>query len=425
MNSLVLVSPAAELADRLRAAAPDYALTVVDGPLPAVPAELFARVGGPWTATVLVIDARTDPAVALGLAGQLSTTCPTLGQVLVGTDDLALAALRAGVRDVCPPTATAEQLRRSLALAGRASTHAGTAAPVTPGRLISVVSPKGGVGKTTVASNIAVGLALREPASTVVVDLDVQFGDLGSALDLEPEFFLADTVRGAARNDAMVLKSFLTQHRTGLYAICAPPSPEQADELTADDITALLRTLKSQFRYVVVDTAPGLSEHTLAALDETTDPVLVTSMDVPGIRGLRKELDTLSRLNLLPGQRQLVLNMVDRKNQLTVADAEATVEARFDLTLPRSRAALTSVNQGVPLLESRLRDPLTKQLDLLVTRLAGPADGPRGAGPAPRPAERRRIARTKGPEPRRAASRWRRATAAVVAAPAVPAAVVR
>ena len=91
--------------------------------------------------------------------------------------------------------------------------------------MVSVVSPKGGVGKTTVATNLAVGLAQRVPNSTVLVDLDVQFGDVASALDLEPEHFLADAVHATAKRDSMVLKTFLTQHRSGLYVICAPARP--------------------------------------------------------------------------------------------------------------------------------------------------------------------------------------------------------
>ena len=167
--------------------------------------------------------------------------------------------------------------------------------------MINVMSPKGGVGKTTVSTNIAVGLAQREPGSTVIVDLDVQFGDVASALDLEPTHFIGDVVHGAARYDAMVLKTFLTQHKTGLYVICAPNSPAEADAITPEDVTHLLEMLTAEFRYVVLDTAPGMSDTTLAALDATTDLVLLTSMDVPGVRGMRKELDTLATLGVQTG----------------------------------------------------------------------------------------------------------------------------
>jgi pilus assembly protein CpaE len=239
----------------------------------------------------------------------------------------------------------------------------------TSGRVITVLSPKGGVGKTTVATNLAVGLALAEPNSTVLVDLDVQFGDVGSALDLTPQHVLTDVVRGAATGDSMVLKTYLTLHaETGLYVVCGVDNPADADGVTGDDVSRLLATLATEFRNVVVDTAPGLSEHTLAALDRTTDPILLASMDVPGVRGLRKELDVLDALGMFPGERFVAVNFADRRTGISVADVAATLGRDVDLVLPRSRAVPASVNLGVPVLQSGVRDPITKPLRSLVER---------------------------------------------------------
>jgi pilus assembly protein CpaE len=151
---------------------------------------------------------------------------------------------------------------------------------------------------------------------------------------------------------------------------------------------------------VVVDTAPGLSEHTLAAMDETTDLVLLTSMDVPGLRGLRKELDTLRQLDLLGKHCQVVVNFADPGAGLSVADVEATIGVAVDLMLPRSKAAPASVNLGVPLLQSGARDPLARQLRSLVERFT--------QGGSTKPVARVRGVRTKtaGSVPRRAASGW-------------------
>ena len=134
------------------------------------------------------------------------------------------------------------------------------------GRVITIASPKGGVGKTTVSTNLAIGLTAAAPQSTVLVDLDVQFGDVASALSMVPEYTLPDVVRGPASEDTMVLKTFLTQHPSGLYAVCGAESPAAGDTVRGRTIR-LLAMLAREFRYVVVDTAPGLSEQTLAALD--------------------------------------------------------------------------------------------------------------------------------------------------------------
>ena len=239
--------------------------------------------------------------------------------------------MRAGVRDIIDPAADGAEMRAVLERASDAaraleSEVLDAVAPVsTPaGRVISVVSPKGGVGKTTVATNLAVGLARTARHSTVLVDLDVQFGDVGSALNLEPEYTLPDTLRGPASHDTMVLKTFLTLHETGLYVICGPESPAAADSITGPEVSHLLQMLASEFQYVVVDTAPGLSEHVLAAMDQSNDLVLVTSMDVPGVRDLRKELDTLADLNMVADSRCVVLNFTGTRSGLSLPDVEAT-----------------------------------------------------------------------------------------------------
>ena len=151
--------------------------------------------------------------------------------------------------------------------------------------------------------------------------------------------------------------------------ICAPNSPAEADAITPEDITHLLEMLTAEFRYVVLDTAPGMSDTTLAALDATTDLVLLTSMDVPGVRGMRKELDTLATLGVQTETRHIVLNFADPKGLLSLADVEATLKTRVSLMLPRSKHTVNSTNQGIPLLESGQRDPMSKNLQKLVERL--------------------------------------------------------
>jgi pilus assembly protein CpaE len=226
------------------------------------------------------------------------------------------------------------------------------------------------VGKTTVATNLAIGLTAGAPQSTVLVDLDVQFGDVASALGLVPEYTLPDAVHGPASEDTMVLKTFLTQHPSGLYAVCGAESPAAGDTVTGEDVTRLLASLAREFRYVVVDTAPGLSEQTLAALDRASDVVMLTSMDVPGVRGLRKELDVLRELAMIPAGRHIVMNFADPKGGLTVRDVEMTIGAGVDVVLPRSKGVPTSTNQGVPILESNRRDPMAKEMRRLVSRFS-------------------------------------------------------
>ena len=266
--------------------------------------------------------------------------------------------MRSGIRDLLPPSANVPEIRDALERASLAANgRRRVLRPVSEterytGRVITIASPKGGVGKTTVSTNLAIGLTAAAPQSTVLVDLDVQFGDVASALSLVPEYTLPDVVRGPASEDTMVLKTFLTQHPSGLYAVCGAESPAAGDTVRGEDVTRLLASLAREFRYVVVDTAPGLSEQTLAALDRATDVVMLTSMDVPGVRGLRKELDVLRELCMIPAGRHVVMNFADPKGGLSVRDVETTIGTGVDVVLPRSAAVPASTNQGVPLLQS-------------------------------------------------------------------------
>jgi pilus assembly protein CpaE len=380
MSRVLIATDSADLRGRVATATGEPISVIAGSPLPTGPSQLFQQLGpGVAIPQVVVIDTAAGRNEALQLSSRLAAECPGMAVVLVSEhpDTFALAALRAGACDVVHPDAEVGEL---AAVLGRAAQIAASTAPQGPGdpamsgnastrgRVISVVSPKGGVGKTTVATNLAVGLARTAPLSTVIVDLDVQFGDVASALNLDPEHTLLDVVRGPAVQDSMVLKTFLTQHQTGLYAVCGPTSPADADDITAADVAQLLKTLASEFRYVVVDTAPGLDDHALAAIDQADELVTLTSLDVPGVRGLRKELNILRDLGLNLEKRHVVVNFADPRSGLTKADVEATIGTGVDLVLPRSKAVPVSVNQGVPLLQSDGRDAMAKQLRKLVDR---------------------------------------------------------
>jgi pilus assembly protein CpaE len=383
MSSIVLATASQDLELRIQRATNGMSVTLPLGPLPDSPADLFAQLGVDAPPSVIVLDVGPDPQAAIGLAAAFDRECPGTSVILVSElgPEIGLEAMRAGVRDILHPDSNVSDIRLVLeraveAAESRAPRPEPTDGALVPdsagggGRVISVVSPKGGVGKTTVATNLAVGLASTGHNSTVLVDLDLQFGDVASALNLDPDHSLPDTLHGPASRDTMVLKTFLTLHETGLYVICGPESPAAADSITADEVSHLLQMLASEFQYVVVDTGPGLSEHVLAAMDESSDLILVTSMDVPGVRGLRKELDALTELGMLTDSRCVVLNFTETRYGLSVADAQATIGRPIDITLPRSKATPRSVNQGVPLLQSGVRDPMTKALRGLVDSFA-------------------------------------------------------
>jgi pilus assembly protein CpaE len=202
----------------------------------------------------------------------------------------------------------------------------------------------------------------------VLVDADVQFGDVATALSLTPAHTLPDAVTDAAKLDTMVLKTYLTPHESGFYTVCGADTPVDGDRVTGEQLSHLIRQLSEVFRFVVIDTAPGLGDHALAALELATDAVIVCDMSVPSARGLRKELAALASIGIIPPTRHVVLNLGDRSSGLSVRDIEATIGVPIDIAIRRSKLVALSTNRGVPVLADGSRDSASKALTALVRR---------------------------------------------------------
>jgi pilus assembly protein CpaE len=327
---------------------------------------------------VVAIGPGLDIERALDLARELERQRPEISVLLVSdpSPELWQQALRSGVRDVLAPEAIDADVRRAfdraLEVAGRRRQNlvGDPDAEGSGGRIITVLSPKGGSGKTTVATNLAAGLASYGPNGVAVVDLDTQFGDVAGALGLMPEHTLVDAARANSQLDALVLKTYLTEHPSGLWALCGPDSPAAGEEVSAEQAQAVVRGLGEVFGQVVVDTSAGLTEHTLSVLDVSTDLLLVCTMDVPSVRSLRKLVDALELLDMRHQQRHFVINRADSKVGLDIKDVEATVGLPVNVELSSSRAVPLSTNQGVPVIESQPRSPVARQLTTLIDRFA-------------------------------------------------------
>jgi len=319
---------------------------------------------------------------AFNLAAHFDRYYPAISVVVVAVPgpDTWQRALSTGARAVISPDASNDELRSNLEQAmevARRRVEASAVAVAEPAhaQVITVISPKGGSGKTIVSTNLAVGLATRAPGDVVLLDLDLQFGDISYALGVTPQHTISDAISVLDDLDATTLKVFLTRHRSGLYALCAPDEPAAGEVIPAAAITTVIGLIASQFGYVVIDTPGGLSEHTLAALDLSTDVILLSDMDVPSVRNLRKALNALDMLGMRSPTRHFVLNRADSRVGLTKAGIAAAAGAAIDLELPSTRDVPLSLNEGRPLLLDNPRSPVARRLAELVERIANAPGG--------------------------------------------------
>jgi pilus assembly protein CpaE len=235
-------------------------------------------------------------------------------------------------------------------------------------KVIVVISPKGGSGKTAVSSNLAVALAQRHPGRVVAVDLDVQFGDLGTALSLTPEHNLAQLAR-MSQIDATSVKLFLTPYEHGLYVLAGANDPVDADSISHAHVSTVVPMLAQNFDYVIIDTPAGLDERTLAAIECATDLLLVSSLDVTSIRSLRKEMDALEQMgDKTP--RTLVLNRADAKVGLNPSDAEEALGMPITCSVPASRELPLALNLGIPVVINDPKSAAAKQIQQLAEHFA-------------------------------------------------------
>ncbi|MGB4137122.1 MAG: AAA family ATPase, partial [Microbacterium sp.] len=237
----------------------------------------------------------------------------------------------------------------------------------------AVVAPKGGQGKTTISINLAAGLARIAPNSVVLVDADTQFGDISAALDLDPVATIVDATSDAAA-DELILKTTLTHHRDNFFVVASAPSPELGDEIRPAALARLIEQLRGIFRYVVIDTTPGLGEQTLTVIEHVTDAVFVANLGVPSLRALRTELEMLRTLGLLPANRRVVVNQSEKNIGITVKDAEQIIGAPVDVEVPRSSAVVLASNRGVPLIDDDPRDHAARAIAALVAQVAPEAN---------------------------------------------------
>ena len=346
----------------------------------------------------VVLGPGVDLEAAAALADMLRVTRPATSVILIRrrVDTSVLAeALRSGMREVVEErdlTGLGAAVGRAkqvwTALNGPAAAEA--TGPV--GQLITVFSPKGGVGKTTLAVNLGIALSDKGRKRVCVVDLDLGFGDIAITLQLIPARTMADAVHLESGLDFSVLEPLLTPHGSGISALVAPVQPDAKDSIPPSVVGRVLSLLKANFDYVIVDTAPTFDEFVLQAFDETSELLLVTTLDVPTLKNVKIAVETLDLLNFPKQRRHLVLNRADDKVGLSADEVENTLGMKIEVAIPTSSQVANATNSGDPIASSLPKHPVSQA----VTKLAHAFDSPSDeSGPSSSPTPKSRAAAPK------------------------------
>ncbi|MGB7538842.1 MAG: response regulator [Anaerolineales bacterium] len=300
-------------------------------------------------------------------------------------------AMLAGARDFLPKPPSADELVATIRKVGQRALTQPSVMPViqTPGapvgagsvishahhgKVIVIYSPRGGVGRTMVATNLAISLQTAD-TPTVVVDAALQFGDVSACLNLQTRNSLLDLVEQSGELDAELIERISIHHPSGLKVIAAPARPEQAEAVQGAQISKVIRFLTTVFQYVVVDTSSALNEATIGAIDASDVVVLIGAPDLPTIKNLRMFFDLGEALNLTPQKIILIMNRMDKRFGISAEKVADLLKQPIVSQIPLDdRVVPLSTNNGEPFILQDRTKPVARAIlemaQAIKTRLA-------------------------------------------------------
>ena len=249
------------------------------------------------------------------------------------------------------------------------------------GKIITVMAPKGGAGKTMTAVNVALQLAMwGDPSRVVIVDADLQFGDVCISMRVEPTHTIVEAARRLDQLDFDLLESLLSTHESGLRVLSGPPEPALADTVSTPVMIRVIGMLKHMFDYVVIDTAPFLDEPVLSILERSDDVLLVVEMDLPSVKNSKLALDTLKLLDFPMERIKLVLNRYNSKARLDSDELERTLELEVQAAVASNKMVPRAVNEGEPVVSLYPRSQVARDLRAVARLVLNEEDSPEQAG---------------------------------------------
>jgi pilus assembly protein CpaE len=299
------------------------------------------------------------------------TRAPVILLASVESATLLEQALDADVTDVL----LLPQLTENVVFAIKKAAHSGRRREVLSGRkgrIVTVFSPKGGTGKTVTATNLAASLAKHSGKRTLLLDLDLQFGDAAIMLGVEPDKTIHDLVTAPGELDSEKLAGYTTRHACGLEVLPAPLRPEDAELVTEGKLARLLEVARESFDVIVVDTSPFFHGPMLATLDRTDELLLLCLLDVPTVKNVKLSLQTLDLLSFPHDRVRVVLRKTSTKVGMKPREVEGALERKVAFELQSDGAVPLSVNRGNPLVLSDPRAEFSRGIGAMAKALLAP-----------------------------------------------------
>ncbi|HEV2802194.1 MAG TPA: AAA family ATPase [Pyrinomonadaceae bacterium] len=319
-------------------------------------------------AAIITLGAETT--ATLKFVERLTAECPQTAIICASRDaspDLILRSYRAGARDFLRLPVIAEEFQTVIE---RTAEFCSTLvdAPKKRGRAVAVFSSKGGCGTSFIATNLAAAF----DAPTVLVDLNLQAGDLSLFLGLEPKFSIADLVENRARVDDSLLKSYVVPHTSNLSLLAAPKEADLADDIEPEHIFEVLEVLRERYDYVVIDPQHTFDAITLSALDQADEVVLVLTLDIPAIRSTQRALALFDRLGYPRHKVRIVVNRWSKQIDLDLRQVERFLGERVTGYVQSDyNTAVNSINLGEPLVKSDPASRIAQEIRHIAASITG------------------------------------------------------
>lgn len=323
-------------------------------------------------AAIITLGANSDQAIKL--IQRLASESPKTALISAAHNaapDLLLQSLRAGAREFLQLPISAEELKTVLDRVAEFCANQ-TETPKKKGRMVAVFSSKGGCGTSFLATNLAASANAR----TVLVDLNLQAGDLPLFLGVDPKYSFADMAENRNRLDDALIKSFVTPYSSNLSLLAAPREADSADEIEPEHVFEVLQRLRESYEYVVLDPQHTFDSITLAALDQSDEIVLVLTLDIPAIRSTQRALEIFDRLGYPRKKIRIVVNRWSKQIDLDLRQVEKFLGEPVVGFVPSDyQTAVTSINLGQPLVQSEPNSKIAQEIGRVARTIAAGAVG--------------------------------------------------